>query len=284
MKKILYAVLGIAGIAAAHSQVAYDFNAGQADFDANFVRVNGSYSAAWTNGTTTGNGVGASGSGYLATASDQTAYYGLSAGQFNTAGDTKFVSYYFKAGINTSNNFDNNTGVGFNTVNTAALASGSYAFAVMKTLSNDGTNATSVALGVNYRNGGSGATAIDTSFGNLAQNTWYQLRLDLTYQGSNAFSAQVSLFDWGLDGVTGGSLLDTFTTPLNGSSGSTMSTFVNTDLNSGFRSQTANAGIRALQVDNFSATAVPEPSALALLFGGGLTMLLLRRRRNSTVA
>lgn len=281
---LLAALAASAFVSAASAQFTYDFNVSQADFNSKFTTPSTNFETSWVNGTTATNGVGASGSGYLATSSsDQTAYWGSSIGQLTGSGQTVWTSTYFKAGIAASSNGSSNMRVGFQLDNTSQLGTGTYAFATVSTLANDGTNATQQALQVGYRNGGTLATNNDTNFGVLTNNNWYQLRLDLTSSSSTSISATVSLYDWGTNGVTGGTLVDSFTTSLTGSVGGNMSTMFNADLWAGFLAKSTNgSGARAFQVDNFSASAIPEPSAFAALAGlGAIGLAATRRRRRA---
>jgi len=277
MNKTLLSLIGFAVLtASANAQVLYDFNTSQADYNANFTSTAGGtfYQTGWQ---ATG---GVSNSGSMNTnGTQQTGFYNTSVGQFTTNGDTKFVSMYFLAGTLTSNNFDGRAQVGFGTDTAVSFGSGSFVGGTVATTANDGTNGTNYALRVNYRNGGTGANTQDTNMGNLiTNNEWYQLRLDLNYTGSNAYTATVNLYSWGADGVTGGGLVDSFTTTaLNASSGGNLSTITNTNLFAGFMGATSNAGLRAEQVDNFAT--IPEPSAYVMMLGGIGVLLLLRRRR-----
>ncbi len=280
-KLSLLAAVSILGVSSLGAQTSYNFNVDQTDFNNTFVGPAVSttnFSASW-NATAGANSTG----GLVTDSSQRTAYYGSTVGQFTTNGDTRFVSYYFKAGINGTTNASGNTGVGFNTANNVGLQTGTYVFANVNSTANDGTNYTASQLQISYRNNGTGAVVSDAATFALVQNNWYQLRLDLTYSGSNLFSATAALYNWGADGLTGGSQLASFaSSALTGSAGGNLSTLVNTNLNAGFWGRTSNSGVRAMAIDNFSVTAIPEPSTYAAVAGlGVLALVAFRRRRVS---
>lgn len=130
----------------------------------------------------------------------------------------------------------------------------------------EGTNATTGAVGTQVNTGTPNQT-FTLSSGTWAQNTFYSFSLDVLNTGS-AISFTGSIL------TTGGSVLGTFgiyneTTPLVSVSNTTV----------GFR-MGVNAG-QTVRMDNFSVTAIPEPSTYALLGGAGVLGLAMcvRRRR-----
>jgi len=155
---------------------------------------------------------------------------------------------------------------------TVSLTDGGFFAAQLQTTANSGGNATAMNIGFDSRNNAAGTTiaAADTSFGVTTDDQWYELKLTLTYQGSNNFIGVVDLLSWGADGNTGGTLVDSFTT-----ASISRSSLVNTNIFGGFQSSQNNAGFRIETIDNFAI--IPEPSTALLGALGALA--LLRRRR-----
>ena len=122
--------------------------------------------------------------------------------------------------------------------------------------------------------GGSGHIAFAGDYGlawtnpnlNVAADTWYRFKTTVTKSG-----ADISMQS---------QILNLSNTVLATSATYTATSATYTDPN-GFQISLSNGGgywNHASQIDNFSVTAVPEPSSAALLGGLG-TLLLIRRRR-----
>ncbi len=106
----------------------------------------------------------------------------------------------------------------------------------------------------------------------LTNNAWYQLSYTLTQTATaDTFSASVSLFN---ATAAGGVLSQVGTTVSNAA-------MINAGL---YGDTTLYAGVRKnsdlVVMDNFSVSQVPEPTSLALLFGGLGAAFMLRRRRS----
>jgi hypothetical protein len=119
--------------------------------------------------------------------------------------------------------------------------------------------------------GGSSPSVDSASFAILS-NTWYEMRMDATALGGNVYSVTTSIFDWGLDGLTGGSLVESVSADLT-NAGVGLS-----DLFAGFFVRNSNGFVAA---DNLMV--VPEPGTYAFLFGLGAFGVVLLRRRSSAV-
>jgi len=275
MKKSLLSLLGLAATAALGTSVAnaattYNFDVSQADYNANFIgpaAANANYSAAWQ----AAGGVLNSGS-LDGDANQRTGYYGTTVGQFVNVNDSYFVST--RALINTSvTSTGSNLRVGFQMDPTLSLTGGGFFAAQLQTTAHSGGNATAMNIGFDSRNNAAGTSiaAADTSFGVTIDDQWYELKLTLTYQGSNNFIGVVDLLSWGTDGNTGGTLVDTFTT-----ASISRSSMVGTNIFGGFQSSQNNAGFRTETIDQFSI--IPEPSTTLL---GALGVLALLRRRRA---
>ena len=196
------------------------------------------------------------------------------AGQFTTVGDAASVSVYFLAGTDQASQSNSYVGFGINTTNDNPVASAGIV-AGITTAAGTGTDPSALnhTLLLTSRNNVPGTTnSNDTSTFTLSTDNWYEIKLDLSYTGSNNFSATTELYNWGTDGVTGGTLVDSYTATRS------LSSIVGTDLYGGFQARsTGGGGLRPQAADNFSLTSVPEPTSIALLTLGG--MCLLRRRR-----
>lgn len=274
LRRLLFlATCAALGATVGHAQIVYDFNVSQADYNANFTGpATNNYSAAWQ----AAGGVLNTGS-LDNDANSRTGYYATSVGQFLNTNDSYFVST--RALINTSVSTNgSNLRVGFQMDPTQTIGGGGFIGATLNTSANNGTNATAMNLGFDSRNnvGGSTISGNDTSFGVTTDDTWYELKLTLTYNGSNNFTGVVDLYSWGVDGNTGGALVDTYNTGT-----ISRSSLVSTNIYGGFQSSQNNQGFRIETLDNFSMTAVPEPSTYAML-AGALTTLMVFRRRSRT--
>ena len=156
---------------------------------------------------------------------------------------------------------------GSNTVG-ATSAVGGAVIAGINLVTRGGTNG-----GVG--NGGTGAPNATLTSGN-----WYLYQVELTkpLSGSNSWTFNGSLQDFGSNGLVAGAVATSYTGATN-AFGTTADTGINaaatqTFLNFGVRNQMWTAA------DNLSVTTIPEPSAFALI-GLGLLGLATTRRRTS---
>lgn len=109
----------------------------------------------------------------------------------------------------------------------------------------------------------------------LTTGNWYELSFDLTFDSvdDNWNIADLTLRDWGTDGITGGSTLASMASVSDVSRNSISDGFA-------FTAGQNDAGFTAM--DNVNVTAIPEPSAAALLLGVvGATFLFARRHRRA---
>jgi hypothetical protein len=273
-KLLLVSIATLAISASAQAAIAYDFNTSQADFNSKFTN-NAVPGAGYTWQSTGGVGT-APGSGRVNGNATQTfAYYNDSLGQFVNSGDMETVSVYFLTGADNPASGNNYVGIGSNTA--AATPGGSAGFqAGISTQAGTGTDPALLNhnLRIDYRNNAPGAgSQNDTTTFTLATGNWYQIELALTYQGTNNFAFAINLFNWGTDGTTGGGLVDSFTGT------QALSSQVGVNVFGGFAATTrGGGGVRTLGVDNFAATAIPEPSTAITLLGGLGVLLGFRRR------
>jgi hypothetical protein len=123
--------------------------------------------------------------------------------------------------------------------------------------------------------GGSGHIAFVDAYGlawttpnvNVAANTWYTFKTTLTKSGTD-ISMQSQILDLS-NTVLGTSPIATFAN----------ATYLNPNgFYIKFGHDPADYWSQASQIDNFSVTAVPEPSSAALLGGLGALFLIRRRR------
>jgi hypothetical protein len=238
----LLAAFAAAGIACAQS---YDFNSGQSDFNATFTS-NLPGGATVTYSATAG--IGGSGSISTNGVSNQTEIYNTPLANFTGASIT--TSFYFQTRP---------------TLSMADLV-GFGIFSSTTQLFDSGDN-------LGYKING-------TNSSTLLASTWYQLVATTTNTGTT-FHTTLSLQDYGTDGVTlTGSPITI------GASDSAPGTLLSTSLvyvgiYGGIGVQGGHSpDAQTTAIDNFSVSAIPEPSTYAAILGG-LTLVgaAARRRR-----
>jgi len=132
-----------------------------------------------------------------------------------------------------------------------------------------------------FTNGGSDVLSTDLTVGN-----WYQVSFDLGFNydsmtpGDSTFDvANLSVQDWGTDGLTGGSTVLSLASQTGIGIGTNNGINFENDQN-GFAYIGANGQRGAgAGFDNISVVAVPEPSAIALCGLGAIFIFLLGARR-----
>ncbi len=250
----------------------YDFNTSEADYNSFF---NSTGAGEWsTNPPFPGwvSTAGVDNTGRIASGGNNNTAVLLEASDFSTVGSTQTVSTYFEARTNGDGEINgfNALGFGFTTSSTVTLNSDQYLAADVVPGATLGTN----VLNLRYRETGTINNPDSDEF-SLVTGNWYQMQNVVTKEaGMGEFSFVITLTDFGPDGTSAGTVIDTYSTGvLTG-----MTTLWNqTELNAAFQGYSQGGAGGAFGYDNFSAT-IPEPTSAAMLMGA-LGLLALRRRK-----
>jgi len=242
----------------------YLFNDGQTDFNSQFLTTSVGGLLPWDTGGINATG-GVNNTGYLQTDSvDQAALWSIG---YNWATGTELpMSVYFKARV-TAGQTGAGEGirVGIDASSGGVLNGGQYlAFGL-----EDGSASDNEQLTVTSRESGTTTTKSGTDLGVCTNDNWYEIRAAITKKATaGQFTLVLSLYDWGADGVTGGSQVGSSWTLDGTGAAAGLSTLWNaTDAYYGFRAAVASGrGVRGL--DNFAT--MPEPALLGVLALGGL--------------
>jgi hypothetical protein len=243
----------------------------EAGYTANFTTPTGRPALIWSSDA----GVGEV-AGRLNAGTDPSSFYAAattaSFGTFST-GSSYTVSVFglTVASIGQSSNISI-FGVGIGTAASTTVTTGQVGWRMdIRQVGNSSTEGPLVAM--RLRNElGSSSPSVDSGDFTIQSSTWYEMRMVATALGSNEFSVTTSVLDWGSDGLTGGSVVqsvtETFTNANVGSSG----------LHAGFFVRTQNGFVAA---DNL--TVVPEPRAYGAFLGLIACGLVVLRRRSGVV-
>lgn len=257
----------------------YTFDGGQADFNSNFT--SGGADEFATLGTPGWQGTGGvSDSARINTGGNSnSALY--TAGLATSDGDTWTISAYFRGrpGRDASSQSQETIRLGFNS---DATTDSTNLFRFSGLFLATGIQTDNTGNGTLYfrsrDSGGSEAQQFDADTFSIVDNDWYQLSATITKTGTtNLFDAEVSIFNWGSDGVTGGGLVESFS--ITGYENDTL--YSDATIHGGFVAFSQNAVGGARAVDNFESATVPEPSTALFLVLAGFTAVLMRRRASS---
>lgn len=219
-----------------------------------------------------GGGVGGD-SGYLSpsTTSNNVANYNTSLGDF-TESPFYTVSAFGRRQSNGSNVSFNVFGVGLGNDTSNLLGSGYTGFETLIRGANTGSDTFFLRL----RQNDSGTDQEVSSNFTLLDENWYELEMTvtLTDSGTGAFDISSDLYNRGTDGTAARSLLGSV-------SGSYTSTVFAGSANV-FSGVLALGGTNGFDsVDNFSVTAIPEPSSLVLIGLALASVAFLKRGRRN---
>lgn len=250
----------------------YDFNVSEADYNSFF---NSTGAGEWSSNPPFPGWVATGGvndSGRIASGGNNNTAVLLQASDFSTVGSTQTVSTYFEARTNADGEINgfNALGFGFTTSSSGTLNSDQYLAADVVAGSTTGTN----VLNLRYRESATINNPDSDEF-SLISGNWYQMENVVTKEaGVGNFSFVIILTDFGADGTSTGTVIDTYSTGVLGG----MTTLWNLDeLNAAFQGYSQGGAGGAFGFDNFSAT-IPEPTSAAMLMGA-LGLLALRRRK-----
>ena len=248
-----------------------DFSNGATDLAKfNLLTSSGTTSTAFSAVGTGGVGNGAAISGTTASTGDSAIYNAASFDFANAAvGDSFTVSAMVKSSTawNVSTfvvGFSATTDKGFGTSGSNSLYFRTNTDNIRSQAVNNGTVTSGTPFGT--------TTGIGMSTSN-----WYEFSFTLTKSAIlNNFDFIASIKDWGMDGVTGGtSILTSSPTSITNAA-----LYADSAVFAGFRSA-VNSGSTTMTVDNFTTTAVPEPSTYGLMGAGALAAAAVRRRRKN---
>ncbi len=258
--------LGLAALAtAAHGQTFFvdTFSSGFSGYNTPSGRSSFTHTSAA--------GVGGS-SGAVTPSNISAAINSTTIGSFNSNGGAITTSVYFRTHgeLTTDGTALNLASLGVGDSSTVLFATGTN-FSVDVRHTGSGNNS------LRLRQNDSGTGQVLSSSFSLAINTWYELSFTITHTSGTSYSLEASLFNWGGDGLTGGTQVNnaSITTTFTSSIGT------GTNLFAGFLARNDNDNTRNVAlVDNFQVGVIPEPSSAAAL--AGLAVLggaALRRRR-----
>lgn len=250
----------------------YDFNTSEADYNSFF---NSTGAGEWsTNPPFPGwvsNG-GVDNSGRIASGGNNNTAVLLQASDFTEVGSSHTVSAYFEARTNGDGEIDgfNAIGFGFTTSSSGTLNSDQYLAADVVAGATTGTNVLNLRFRETFTSNNP-----DTDEFSLVSGNWYQMENVVTKEaGVGNFSFEITLTDFGADGTSAGTVIDTYSTGVIGG----MTTLWNlSELNAAFQGYSQGGAGGAFGFDNFSAS-IPEPTSAAMLMGA-LGLLALRRRK-----
>ena len=207
-------------------------------------------------------------------AADATAVYNQDTFAFDT-GETATISMLLKKGPTPAGG-SRALQLGFGNGTSSLFTNGTSSFLSARIDSSTGATAGQMQLAVQTRDGSALTTNAQGSAFSLTNGNFYLFTVNITKTGDSSFVLDGSVVDQGIDGLTPGATIASFTDAAvtNNTLGGSGTT---SGLNAAFRSN-ASAGAAAL--DNFSANAgpIPEPGSLGLIGLGALSLVARRRR------
>jgi|GEM_PF-4385943 hypothetical protein len=282
---VLSAVVALAPVA--HAQITgfnVDFNGADTTYTGNFVRSGDS--AVGTTGLnwSADGGVGGSGGLVVTEISGRNIFYRPDPGDDTTstfdlaaAAASFTTSIDFKWADTSATDLSVIT-AGFvpaNTSQTALTSSGALAGSIIR----NGTSTVTLRM----RNGNANANTLDFNQTALTAGAWYRLSYEVTKSDTEGvFDYTISLFSIGADGLSTPVLFNDGEKDIT-ISGSVSNSVLYSDENAFFAYDIRGGSNGISHVDNFFVgSAIPEPSAFAVIAGfGALATVGLRRRRSS---